>query len=98
MTNYYSAQSSFDDATRWMFLYGRETLIRRIDIRPGDRVLEIGCGTGKNFEAIQQRLRGSGEVIGIDCSLPMLDKARQRVRERGWKNVRLMDLEYGMEP
>src|SRR5262249_14643826 len=86
MTNYYNA-------TRWMFVYGRETLIGHIDIRPGDRVLDIGCGAGKNFDAIQERLRGSGELIGVDCSRTMLNKAQERIRTRGWKNVRLIDVE-----
>jgi S-adenosylmethionine-diacylgycerolhomoserine-N-methlytransferase len=98
MNNYYRAQAGFYDATRWMFLYGRETLINHSDIRPGDRVLEIGCGTGRNFNAIQRRLNGTGELIGIDCSAPMLRKAGDRVRQNSWKNVRLLDLEYGKEP
>src|SRR5262245_54340346 len=97
MTNYHNAQARFYDATRWMFLYGREALIENIGIHVGDRVLEIGCGPGNNFDAIQHRLRGSGELIGVDCSKPMLDKAAQRIRERGWKNVRLIDVEYGKE-
>jgi S-adenosylmethionine-diacylgycerolhomoserine-N-methlytransferase len=79
MTNYYNAQTHFYDATRWMFVYGRETLIGHIDVRPGDRVLDIGCGTGKNFDAIQERLRGSGELIGVDCSITMLDQAEERI-------------------
>jgi S-adenosylmethionine-diacylgycerolhomoserine-N-methlytransferase len=98
MNNYYRVQSRFYDATRWMFLYGREALIKHADIRPGDRVLEIGCGTGRNFNAIQRRLDGTGEVIGVDCSAPMLRTAGDRVRRHGWKNVRLLDLEYGKEP
>jgi S-adenosylmethionine-diacylgycerolhomoserine-N-methlytransferase len=98
MTNYYGAQARIYDATRWMFLYGRQTLIDQIDIRPGDRVLEIGCGTGKNFEAIQCRLNGTGELIGVDCCAPMLDKAGERVLQNNWTNVRLIDLEYGKEP
>jgi SAM-dependent methyltransferase len=98
MTIYYKAQSHFFDATRWMFLYGRATVLDEIDIRPGDRVLEIGCGTGTNFDAIQRRLRGSGEVLGLDCAKPMLEKAAQRIRRHGWKNVRLIDVEYGKEP
>ena len=98
MTNYYNVQTDFSDATRWMFVYGRETLIGHIDIRPGDRILDIGCGTGKNFDAIQERLRGSGELIGVDCSPTMLEKAEERIRSRGWKNVRLIDIEYGKEP
>jgi S-adenosylmethionine-diacylgycerolhomoserine-N-methlytransferase len=97
MTKYYEAQSRFYDATRWIFLYGRERLVRQLNIRPGERVLEIGCGTGKNFDAIQQRLQGTGELIGIDCSRPMLDKAAERIRQKGWNNVRLVDTEYGLE-
>jgi len=98
MTNYYNTQTDFSDATRWMFVYGRETLIGHIDIRPGERVLDIGCGAGTNFDAIQERLRGSGELIGVDCSTTMLDKAEERIRARGWKNVQLIGVEYGKEP
>jgi S-adenosylmethionine-diacylgycerolhomoserine-N-methlytransferase len=98
MTNYYATQSGFYDATRWMFLYGRDMLIDQIDIRPGDRVVEVGCGTGRNIEAIQRRLQGSGELIGIDCSTSMLEKAAERIRERGWTNVKLIDADYGKEP
>jgi ubiquinone/menaquinone biosynthesis C-methylase UbiE len=100
MTSRYRRQSAFYDATEWKFtfLYGREALVEQMDIHPGDRVLEIGCGTGRNFDAIQRRLMGSGELIGIDCSRPMLEKASTRIREKGWTNVRLMDLDYGKEP
>ena len=97
MTNYYSVQSHFYDCTRWAFLYGRKRLIEKLDIRPGERVVEIGCGTGANFGAIQAGLRNTGELIGIDCSGPMLRKAEQRAQENGWSNVRLLDLEYGKE-
>jgi S-adenosylmethionine-diacylgycerolhomoserine-N-methlytransferase len=97
MTNYYRTQARFYDATRWTFLYGRDRLIEKLEIRPGDRVLEIGCGTGANFGAIQSRLTNGGELIGVDCSRPMLRKAADRVRQNGWTNVRLVDLEYGKE-
>jgi len=63
MTNYYNAQSAFYDATRWAFLYGRERLVETLDILPGERVLEIGCGTGANFDAIQKKLHNGGELI-----------------------------------
>jgi S-adenosylmethionine-diacylgycerolhomoserine-N-methlytransferase len=98
MNGYYHHQASIYDATRWMFLHGRERLVQELDIRPGERVLEIGCGTGKNFEAIQAKLQDTGELIGIDCCRPMLNRAAQRVLKRGWKNVRLLDMEYGKEP
>jgi len=97
MTNYYRTQSHFYDATRWIFLYGRRRLVEKLDIHLGERVVEIGCGTGANFSAIQRELRNSGELIGVDCSTPMLRKAAERVRRNGWTNVRLVDLEYGKE-
>jgi S-adenosylmethionine-diacylgycerolhomoserine-N-methlytransferase len=97
MTSYYRTHSHFYDATRWMFLYGRRRLVEKLDIRPGERVIEIGCGTGANFSAIQNGLQDSGELIGVDCSRPMLHKAAERVRRHGWTNVRLLDLEYGNE-
>ena len=97
MTAYYRIHSHFYDATRWAFLYGRRRLVEKLEILPGERVIEIGCGTGANFAAIQAKLGNTGELIGIDCSAPMLNKAAERVRKNGWTNVRLLDLEYGKE-
>jgi S-adenosylmethionine-diacylgycerolhomoserine-N-methlytransferase len=97
MTNYYKVQSHFYDSTRWAFLYGRKRLIEKLDIRAGERVVEIGCGTGANFRAIQEGLQNTGELIGVDCSGPMLRKAEQRAQHNGWTNVQLLDLEYGKQ-
>ena len=97
MTAYYRIHSHFYDATRWAFLYGRRRLVEKLNIHPGERVIEIGCGTGANFAAIQSKLGNTGELIGVDCSAPMLRKANERVRKNGWTNVRLFDLEYGKE-
>src|SRR5205814_3201717 len=94
---YYELQSGLYDATRWTFLYGRNRLIDSLNIRPGERILEIGCGTGRNFDLIQHYLQGTGELTGVDCSSPMLTKASQRIRTNGWKNVLLIDHEYGRE-
>jgi len=97
MTNHYRIQSGIYDPSRWTFLYGRHRVIDCLRIQPGDRVLEIGCGEGINFEMIQQCLQGCGELTAVDCSAPMLRKASQRVRTNGWKNVLLIDHEYGIE-
>jgi S-adenosylmethionine-diacylgycerolhomoserine-N-methlytransferase len=97
LTAYYRIHSHFYDATRWAFLYGRRRLVEKLEIVPGERVIEIGCGTGANFAAIRSKLGNTGELIGIDCSAPMLRKAGERVRKNGWPNVHLLDLEYGKE-
>ncbi|WP_148882245.1 class I SAM-dependent methyltransferase [Thermococcus aciditolerans] len=50
------------------------------------KVLEIGVGTGKNFPYYPQNV----DVIGIDFSRGMLEKAERRRRELGLKNVKLL--------
>jgi S-adenosylmethionine-diacylgycerolhomoserine-N-methlytransferase len=52
MNGIYRYQRHIYDATRKWFLLGRGRLISRLDIAPGSRVLEVGCGTGRNLRAI----------------------------------------------
>jgi ubiquinone/menaquinone biosynthesis C-methylase UbiE len=56
----------------------------------GATVLDIGCGTGRNFPILVPRLGDGGRVIGLDYSQGMLDQARKRVAARGWNNVALV--------
>jgi S-adenosylmethionine-diacylgycerolhomoserine-N-methlytransferase len=95
MSSYYRMQAPIYDLTRWMFLFGREQIIRDLDLKPGQLVVEVGCGTGKNLEAIRNAVGEKGEVIGVDCSEAMVQRTRDRVQKAGWKNVRVMDCEYG---
>jgi S-adenosylmethionine-diacylgycerolhomoserine-N-methlytransferase len=97
MTNPYRAHSQLNELTRDFFSTGQRRLIDSLDIRPGERIVEVGCGTGTNFAAFQERLQGAGEVIGVDSSQPMLRKAADRVLRQGWKNVRLVDMKYGRD-
>jgi len=59
-------------------------------LRPGDTVVEIGCGTGANFAAVERAIGPQGTLIGVDASTDMLARARDRAAERGWSNVRLV--------
>ena len=98
MSRYYKLQSSIYDMTRWAFLFGRTQLIHDLSIQPGFTVLEIGCGTGRNFGPIQTELKGAGRLIGVDCSEPMLARTTARVTRRGWSNVEVISAEYGKAP
>src|SRR6266540_2197554 len=68
---------------------GRVDAIERMGIRPGDRVLEVGVGTGINA-ALYPR---DCSVTGVDLSSSMLEKARDRVFRKGVRNVRLLQMD-----
>jgi ubiquinone/menaquinone biosynthesis C-methylase UbiE len=53
--------------------------IARLKLSPGNRVLEVSCGTGTNLRLMKPMLAG-GSVVGLDLSRPMLLRARQRMR------------------
>ena len=55
-----------------------EAAMDRVGIQPGDRVLDVGCGTGQTSIELARRVGGSGAVTGIDISGTMLARARAR--------------------
>ncbi|HEX6111627.1 MAG TPA: methyltransferase domain-containing protein [Geminicoccaceae bacterium] len=69
----------------------RKRAIAALGLRPGDTVVEIGCGTGLNFELLEERIGPQGRLIGVDLRDAMLARARQRVRANGWRNVELVE-------
>jgi phosphatidylethanolamine/phosphatidyl-N-methylethanolamine N-methyltransferase len=68
---------------------GRVDAIKRMGIKPGDRVLEVGVGTGINVDLYPTDCA----VTGIDLSSSMLEKARERVARKGVRNVRLLQMD-----
>jgi phosphatidylethanolamine/phosphatidyl-N-methylethanolamine N-methyltransferase len=68
---------------------GRVDAIQRMGIRPGDRVLEVGVGTGINASLYPSYC----SVTGVDFSSSMLEKARERVARKGVRNVRLLEMD-----
>src|ERR671938_823969 len=68
---------------------GRVAAIKRMGIKSGDRVLEVGVGTGINVDLYP----ADCAVTGIDLSSSMLEKARERVARKGVRNVRLLQMD-----
>lgn len=62
-------------------LAGRDRLLAELDIKPGSRVLEIGCGSGHTACYLAQRFHC--QVMAVDLSANMIRAARQRVADAG---------------
>jgi ubiquinone/menaquinone biosynthesis C-methylase UbiE len=60
-----------------------ERLLDELQLRPGDRVVELGCGAGAFSRRILRRLGGDGVLVGIDQSASLLDEARRHVAGAG---------------
>jgi ubiquinone/menaquinone biosynthesis C-methylase UbiE len=80
---------TYDLATAWLEPYRRRT-VAQLRLRPGDAVLDVGCGTGMSFPPIQAAIGPEGRLVGIEPSPEMLDSARARVEDAGWGNVTLL--------
>ena len=87
---YYRVHARIYDQTRWLFLHGRGPAMDALDLRPGEEVCEVGCGTGLNFTSILARIGPPpASLTGIDLSPDMLSRARRRVARDGAGRVRL---------
>lgn len=58
-----------------------------LDLSPGERVLELGCGTGVFLPALASAVGPSGEVIGLDHNPGFLEESRERVDAAGYAAV-----------
>lgn len=94
LEGYYRLHSRIYDATRWTFLFGRNAILREIAAAATPaRILEVGCGTGKNLVNLC-RLFPQAEITGVDLSDTMLEVARRKTADFG-PRVRLSHRAYG---
>ncbi len=73
-----------------IFPLARRRAVAALGLKPGDTVLEVGAGTGRNFPYLVDAVGPSGSVIGVDASEGMLREARKLVEQQGWSNVSLL--------
>ncbi len=72
----------------------RKITVKALELSKGDTVVELGCGTGLNFPLILEAIGQEGKLIGVDLVDKMLDQARKRIKENGWKNVELIQSDF----
>lgn len=88
MDRMYRLQRYFYDFTRKYYLLGRDKLLRNMNVRPGETVLEVGCGTGRNLVILAKR-HGDARFFGLDASSAMLETAAAKIDLMRLPNITL---------
>jgi SAM-dependent methyltransferase len=65
----------------------REAIVGALPVRPGQLVLDVGCGTGLCCGMLRDKVGAQGEVVGIEESPEMAAVAREHIAAEGWRNV-----------
>ena len=89
---YYDVFSRFyDGAVADLYQPYRELARERLDLTTGMTVLDVGCGTGLSFDVLAPSVGPTGRIVGVDRSSGMLHRAAQRIEQRGWEHVDLVE-------
>lgn len=83
---YSKLSACYDPFFRWITAPRQKSLIRRIPLKPGDKILDLGVGTGVSLPIYPDFCH----VTGVDNSPDMLSRARRRIEKKDLENVDLV--------
>jgi SAM-dependent methyltransferase len=86
----YRARAGVYDLELALFEPIRRRAIAALALRPGQTVLDVGCGTGLSLALLRAGVGAKGHVVAIEQSPEMIERARERVRRSRWRNVTLL--------
>jgi ubiquinone/menaquinone biosynthesis C-methylase UbiE len=69
----------------------RKRAVAALQLKPGQTVIDVGCGTGASFARLIAAVGRDGRVLGVDQSGGMLEVAAKRIADEGWTNVELIE-------
>lgn len=84
----YAAQDFITFLGRAGFI--RKKAVESLCLQKGEKVLEVACGTGRNFPYLIEAIGEKGRLLGFDFTQEMLDSAGRLCSQKGWENVELI--------
>jgi SAM-dependent methyltransferase len=69
----------------------RQKAVQLLQLKPGDRVLDVGCGPGGSFPYLVDAVGPSGEVVGVEISPEVAINSRRRIEKNRWRNVLVIE-------
>lgn len=90
IADYRAIAALYDHSTRRINGVRRKA-IAALALRPGETVLDAGCGTGFCFAPVMAAVGPTGCILSFDHSTDLLSIARSRVADAGWRNVAILE-------
>ena len=87
----YRSRARIYDLELMLFEPVRQRAINLLQLKTGDRVIDVGCGTGLSLGPLEATVGAEGSIVGIEQSPEMLERARARADDAGWSNVTLIN-------
>ena len=69
----------------------RQKAVELLHLKAGDRVLDVGCGSGGSFPYLVDAVGQSGQVVGVEISPEISINAKRRIAKNGWRNVQVIE-------
>ncbi len=89
VSDYRAIASDYDRRTRLTDAVRLEA-VAALELRPGDVVIDVACGSGFSFAPVLRAIGTTGQLFAFDHSPDLLAIARGRIEQAGWNNVELM--------
>lgn len=87
------AAATYDRVGTPFFSYFGRKLVEYANVPEGARVLDVATGGGASLFPASEKAGPSGEVIGIDITLEMVERTGREIEERGITNARTMQMD-----